>query len=80
MVATYKLRADEITEVFLKSVRDNYQNKEIEITIKEVEDETEYLLKSEANRQHLLRGIEEIRNGTPLKTMTVEQLEQMAKA
>jgi len=74
MVATYQLKTDEITENFFKSIRENYRNKEIEITIREVEDETEYLLKSEANRQHLLRGIDEIRSGAPLRTMTVEQL------
>jgi len=78
MVATYRLRAEEITENFLKNIRDNYQNKEIEITIQEVEDETEYLQKSDANRRHLLRGIEEIRSGTPMQTMTVEQLNELA--
>ena len=77
MVATYRLRAGEITENFLNSIRDNYRDKEIEITIQEVEDETAYLLKPETNRQHLLRGIEEIRNGTPLKTMTLEQLNKL---
>ena len=77
MVATYRLRADEITENFLKNIRDNHDDKEIEITIQEVRDETAYLLKSEANRQHLLRGIEEIENGTPLQTMTLEQLNRL---
>ena len=74
MTATYRLRADEITGAFFKNIQNNYMNKEIEITIQEVEDETEYLLKSESNRRHLLRGIEEIRSGAPLQTMTVEQL------
>jgi len=74
MTATYRLKTDEITENFIKNIRENYQNKEIEITIHEVEDETEYLLKSEANQQHLLRGIDEIRSGAHLQTMTVEQL------
>jgi len=78
MLATYRLRADEITINFLKSIQDNYQNKEIEITIQDVEDETSYLLKSEANCQHLSRGIEEIRSGTSLRVMTVEQLDKMA--
>jgi len=78
MVATYRLRADEINDTFLKTIQSNYMNKEIEITIQEVEDETEYLLKSEPNRRHLLRGIEEIRSGAPLQTMTVEQLNKPA--
>ena len=77
MTATYRLRSDEITENFLKNIQYNYRNKEIEITIQEVEDETEYLLKSEANRQHLLRGLEEARSGTPLQTMTIEQLNDL---
>jgi len=78
MLATYRLRADEINDAFLKTIQSSYMNKEIEITIQEVEDETEYLLKSETNRRHLLRGIEEIRSGEPLKTMTVEQLNNPA--
>jgi len=77
MVATYRLRADEITDTFLKNIQNNYMNKEIEITIQEVEDETEYLLKSDPNRRHLLMGLEEIRSGSPLQTLTVEQLNSM---
>jgi antitoxin YefM len=68
MRAAYRLFADEITDAFLKGIRDSRRNKEIEITAREVEDETEYLLKSEANRRRLMRGIEEIRNGAPLRT------------
>jgi antitoxin YefM len=75
MQATYRLFADEMTDAFLNGLKDTYRNKEIEITVREVEDETEYLLKSEANRRHLLRGIEEIRSGVPLRTMTLEQVE-----
>jgi hypothetical protein len=75
MQATYRLFADEITDAFFEGIKDRYRNKEIEITVREVEDETEYLLKSEANRQHLMRGIEEIRSGAPLRTMTLEQFE-----
>ena len=79
MVATYRLKAEEVTESFLKSIQENYRNKEIEIIIQEVEDETEYLSKSEANRQHLLRGITEIKSGVPLQTMTVEELNQLSQ-
>ncbi|MDR3248904.1 MAG: hypothetical protein LBT39_08985 [Treponema sp.] len=77
MHATYRLRADEITDNFLKGIKDVYQDKEIEIIIQEVEDETEYLMKSEANRQHLLRAIEEVRDGVSGHTMTFEELEKI---
>ena len=78
MIATYRLKADEITDNFLKSIQDNYRDKVIEITIQEVEDETEYLLKSESNQRHLLQGINEIRNGVPLQTLTIDQLNKLA--
>ena len=77
MIATYRLKADEITENLLKNIQDNYRNKEIEITIQEVEDETAYLLKSEANREHLLRGIDEVRSGAHLQTMSVKDLNRL---
>lgn len=76
MQATYRLFADEITGTFLAGLKDTYRNKEIEITVQEVEDETAYLLKSEENREHLLRGIRELQSGAPLQTMTIGQLEQ----
>jgi antitoxin YefM len=76
MYAAYRMRADEITENFLKGIKDIYQDKEIEIIVQEVEDETAYLLKSEANRRYLLQAIEDVRNGVPGHTMTFEELEK----
>jgi antitoxin YefM len=77
MIANYRLNANEITTNFLESIQTNYRNREIEITIYEVEDETDYLLKSSANSRRLLRGIEEVQSGVPLQTMSLEQLNQM---
>jgi antitoxin YefM len=76
MQATYRLFADEITDAFLAGIKDTYRNKEIEITVREAEDETAYLVKSEENHRHLLSGIEELRSGAPLRTMTTEQIAQ----
>jgi antitoxin YefM len=80
MQATYRLRANEITDDFLKGLKSTYQNKEIEITIQEVEDETAYLLKSEANRNHLLGALEEVKSGKPGHTMTFEELENPSRS
>jgi antitoxin YefM len=76
MQATYRLFADEITGSFLAGLKDTYRNKEIEITVQEVEDETAYLLKSEENRRHLLSGIAELQSGTSPQSMAIEQLTQ----
>ena len=64
MIAIYRLNANEITDSFVRSIQDNYKNKEIEITVQEIEieDKTGNLLKSDVNRQDLLQGIREIRN------------------
>jgi len=78
MVATYRIKANEITEFFIKNLQDHYRNKEIEITVQEIEDETDYLLKTNANSQHLIRGIKEINSGIQLQAMTINQLEQFA--
>jgi antitoxin YefM len=76
MQATYRLFADEITDTFLAGLRDTYRNKEFEISVQEVEDETAYLLKSAENHQHVLNGIGELQSGASPQTMTIEQLAQ----
>ena len=38
----------------MEALTTTYRDREIEITVQEVPDETEYLLRSEANREHLL--------------------------
>ena len=63
MYSTYKVRADELTESFLNGLKETYQGKEIEIVIQEAEDETEYLMQSKANEEHLDRSIASIEAG-----------------
>ena len=59
MQTIYQINADEIDERLLQSIKALFKNKEIDITVSE-RDETEYLLRSPANREHLLRAIEDV--------------------
>jgi antitoxin YefM len=73
MYAVYKLRAEELDQRFLDTLKSQFQNREIEIAVCEVadtaEDETAYLLRSPANRERLLRAIENVDHGRDLKVI-----------
>jgi len=62
MYAIFKLRADELDQRFLDSLKLQFQGREIEIVVAEAgedaEDDTAYLLRSPANRDRLLSAIE----------------------
>ena len=72
MYALYKLRADELDQHFLDALRSQFQDREIEIAVSDAvdstEDETAYLLRSPANRERLLRALENVAQGRDLKT------------
>lgn len=70
MYAVYKLRADELDQRFLDTLKSQFQDREIEIAVCEAtesaEDETAYLLRSPANRERLLRAMENVAQGRDL--------------
>ncbi len=74
MYSSYTVRADKLTDGFLKGLKETYGKSEIEIVVYEVEDETEYLMKSKANREHLDRAIQNIESGKNLVTVSMEDL------
>lgn len=65
MFTVYRMHSEELDEHFLASLKAAFKNKQIEIAVGEV-DETEYLLRSPANREHLLRSVAEIEAGLNL--------------
>ena len=73
MYAVYKLRADELDQRFLDTLKSQFQDREIEIAVCEAaesaEDETAYLLRSPANRERLLRAMENVAQGRDLVTI-----------
>ena len=59
MFTIYRVRADELDERFLESVRATFRDEPIEITVSSA-DETEYLLASPANRERLLKAVADV--------------------
>lgn len=75
MYSTYELKADELSADFVKAVKKTYHHRQIKIIVQEVEDETEYLLSSPANREHLLSAIEDVRSGVNLVQVPLDSIE-----
>ncbi len=65
MCATYHLNTDEIDQAFLEDLKATFGEKRIQIVVHEI-GETEYLLKSDANRERLLTAKSNIEQGKNL--------------
>ena len=74
MYSTYKIKTNELNQSFLDGIKKIYQNHEIEIVIYDVEDETEYLLKSEANKKRLIKAIKNVDKKKDLIEVDVSNL------
>jgi len=77
MYTLYRVNADELDSRFLKALKAMFENREIEIavceTVQSEEDGTSYLLKSPANRAHLLRAIENVTHNRNLVTVNLDE-------
>lgn len=74
MQTTYRVRADELTSDFVKALKVTYKDKEIEIIVSDVVDDTDYLLSTEANRDQLLGAIKDIESGDNLVSFSLDDL------
>ena len=77
MTTTYELEANELDISLIESIKAAYKDKKIEIEVFEVNetDTTEYLLSSPANKEHLLRAIDDIENGQNIIVPDQEQFQ-----
>lgn len=73
MSTIYRLKANEIDRNFLEEIKTTFGDKEIEIIVSEF-DETEYLLKSEANKTRLLRAIKNVGERKNLVEINLQDL------
>ena len=78
MYMIYKMNAGELDNRFLRALKAMFKDKEIEIVVCDAEqieeDETAYLLKSPANRERLLKAIEDVAQNRNLVTVNAEEL------
>jgi antitoxin YefM len=79
METVFKLKTKELDMSFIESIKHLFKGKEIEITIKPAQDETEYLLSSPANKKRLLEAIEEVKKNKNLIRFTGEEFEELSK-
>lgn len=79
MYTIYRINADELDSRFLKALKALFKNKQIEIAVCEAaegeEDETSYLLRSPANREKLLKAIENVSLNRNLVTVPLDELQ-----
>jgi len=71
MHTIYILKAKDLDQTILKGIKQSYKDKQIEISVREL-DETEYLMKSEANRERLLRAIRNVKRRRNLIPVDVD--------
>jgi antitoxin YefM len=74
MSTVYRLKASELDRDFLEEIKATFGEKEIEIIVSQF-DETEYLLKSEANKNRLLKAIENVKKGQNIVEVNLPDLQ-----
>jgi len=71
MQTIYRLNARELDSSFIESLKTTFKDKEIEIAVYEV-DETDYLMKSGANRKRLIAAVGSVNENKNLIEVTLE--------
>ena len=74
MHTVYRLKASELDQNFIEGLKATYQDRDIEIVVYEV-DETAYLMASEANKNKLIKAVENVKNKSNLVEVNIENLE-----
>jgi antitoxin YefM len=74
MQTTYRVRADELSDDFVQALKVTYKDREIEIVVSDVVDDTEYLMSTDANRDQLLGAIKDIEAGENLSSFSLDDL------
>lgn len=73
MHSVYRINTNELDPSFIDALKATYPDTEIEIVVYKV-DETAYLLASEANKKHLLKAINNVKEKSNLVEIDIENL------
>ncbi len=79
METVFKLKTKELDNSFIETIKHLFKGKEIEITIKTAQDETEYLLGSPANKKKLLEAIDEVKRNKNLIRFSGKEFGEMSQ-
>ncbi|MCL1465201.1 hypothetical protein [Argonema galeatum] len=74
MSTVYRLKASELDRDFLEEIKATFGDKEIEIIVSEF-DETEYIFKSEINKNRLLKAIKNVKKRQSLVEVNLQDLQ-----
>jgi antitoxin YefM len=79
MYMVYKMNVGELDNCFVRALKAMFKDNDIEIVVSDAaqseEDETAYLLKSPANRERLLKAIENVAHDRNLVTINIDDLQ-----
>ena len=70
MVSSFTLNTDELNISFLETIKNLFAGKEIEITVQDAQNDTDYLLKNQANKNHLLQSIASLEINKPFHILS----------
>lgn len=76
MHTTFIIKAEDIDENLLNGIRRSYRNKQVEITVREL-DETEYLMKNEYYKKKLIKAISSSRSKKNLTEINLKHLKKI---
>jgi antitoxin YefM len=77
METVFKLKAKELDSSFIDTLKNLFKDREIEITIKPTQDETEFLFQTPANKKELLEAIREVKRNENLVRFSGKEFEEL---
>ncbi len=78
MNTTIRINANDINENIIISIKQMFKNKDIEITISEAIDDTEYLFASSSNKKILEERMKNADEGSNLVKVSLDELKNEA--